>query len=299
MRLAASLFALILHTVGAPARRIIRGYALKIRIVAALALPFICVPAQAACLGPGVNAGGANNGWTTAPCNSNKVSSGNYVGAATGAAAAIFGGIGTIVQESKQCPALARYNADSSEIDRKHHALWAQMFGDASYAWQLNKEDCEKIRRISEIEIPWRRKSVTLRTAAEAECSPVNWGNGFSPQKFIADFEEANRKCRQILTQPNRQAVGLTASANGAAPAAVSDSCITYGNAYVCGRTLAENGWQTNYCVIVKPSKKPGCPNRPNFVYTEPDGKQSGPWEASPFKVQTVGGPATNIHVVR
>jgi hypothetical protein len=80
-------------------------------------------------------------------------------------------------------------------------------------------------------------------------------------------------------------------------PANNSDACITIGQSHAGGRTYESNGWQTNYYVSVRPSLKPGCPKRPDFTYKEPDGKLSGPWEA-PFKVQTVGSPAADIHAV-
>lgn len=80
-------------------------------------------------------------------------------------------------------------------------------------------------------------------------------------------------------------------------PPSNSNACITIGQAHAAGRTYESNGWQTNYFTSVRPSNKPGCPKRPDFTYKEPDGKLSGPWSA-PFRVQTVGSPATDIHAV-
>ena len=82
----------------------------------------------------------------------------------------------------------------------------------------------------------------------------------------------------------------------GTPPPSNSDACITIAQSHAIGRTYETNGWQTNYSIMVRPSNKPGCPKRPDFTYKEPDGKLSGPWNA-PFRVQTVGAPATDIHV--
>lgn len=77
-----------------------------------------------------------------------------------------------------------------------------------------------------------------------------------------------------------------------------ADRCITYEAPRKAGRVLEDNRWQDTYLTDVKPSRQPGCPADVNFIYTEPDGKVSGPWSA-PFRVQTTGGPPRNIRVVR
>lgn len=78
---------------------------------------------------------------------------------------------------------------------------------------------------------------------------------------------------------------------------AASNTCIVIGRARPWGRSYEENGWQTNYIIDVDPSKKPGCPKNPYIKYTEPNGKE-GEKVAIPFRIQTPGAPATNIHVV-
>ncbi len=112
-----------------------------------------------------------------------------------GAAGNIAAGISNLIEGARVCPALARANEDSHAIDARHHALWRQYFGDENYAWQYTREDCAKIRQIAQIEIPLRQRGASLRKAAEAQCGSIQWGGGFPPEKFVADFQEANRRC--------------------------------------------------------------------------------------------------------
>jgi hypothetical protein len=253
---------------------------------------------MAACLGAGVNAGGANNGWTTAPCATGGTSSGNYAGAATNAAAAILGGVGNIIQGAQECPALARYNADAHNVDEQHHALWARVFGDVNYAWQFNKQDCAKIRQISQIEIPLRTRSAALQKAAETQCSSVTWSSDASAQKFIADFEEANRRCLGVLKSAPETKASVDQPASQQQQPSASDQCISYESAHASVRTLESNGWQTNYVIHVRATHKPGCPKEPHITWTEPDGKPNNAYVTGGYMVQTAGGPATGIHVV-
>lgn len=123
-----------------------------------------------------------------------------------GAAGNIAAGISNLIEGARVCPALARANEDSHAIDARHHALWRQYFGDENYAWQYTREDCAKIRQIAQIEIPLRQRGASLRKAAEAQCGSIQWGGGFPPEKFVADFQEANRRCLPILQASGKAA---------------------------------------------------------------------------------------------
>jgi hypothetical protein len=260
------------------------------------------VAAAGPCIGPGTNFGGTNNGWNTAPCQtgptSNRGGGGNAAGAAAGGAASIITGIGNIIEgaQGQECPALTRYNESAHSIDEQHHALWAKMFGDVSYRWQMNKQDCEKMREISQIEIPWRTKSAALQRAAIAQCSPITWAGRPGPEKFIADMKAANQKCLAVLRSGST--VATASPPNEQPQTSVSDACIAYDAPRASVRTPRDDGtWETNYIIHVRPTHKPGCPKTVGIKYTEPNGQVS-PNNPCPYTIQTTGGPATDIHAI-
>jgi hypothetical protein len=104
------------------------------------------------------------------------------------------------------------------------------------------------------------------------------------------------------VNAPPSQVASAPASPPTPAPTSTSgdDRCIIIGRTHTWGRTLEDNGqWQTNYATVVKPSLRSGCSKDPMISYKEPNGAQQTV-AAVPggYKIQTTGGPPTDIHVL-
>lgn len=99
-------------------------------------------PALAQCLGPGVNFGGKNNGWTTAPCSRGGFGGGGGGGnaaAGLGAGAAALGALGSLMESAAEAEREQQARQDAAEQARRR-ARAAQCHRNWQTATQMNAE---------------------------------------------------------------------------------------------------------------------------------------------------------------
>jgi tetratricopeptide (TPR) repeat protein len=203
------------------------------------------------------------------------------------------------------CAALGAYNMRNQQLAQEWKAYFAQSGVEnvppvPDEEFRRHPRNCEKLVPVLQ-RATWMMDQLSpLYRNAMTQCPQITREHALG-----ADPEQSRSSALQYLAicgQPAAVPASLgapTPAANDAAPQrAVSERCITYEAPHVWGRTPDDSGrgWVRNYVTHVKPVRAPGCPKHPSFVYREPNGQISGPYDA-PFMVQTVGAPPTDIHV--
>lgn len=228
--------------------------------------------------------------------------SSNAIGAATGAAAAIFGALGSPGTSGhlNYCRSF-RAKVDETIDSPPSFRLSAS-----------SEEKCDISQRRAEI----AETVVQLRTRFDAECSdvieyavPVSMLRKFaaddrtSAKKWCSEARSAGqtRSARTAAPVSQQPAIGAVPARNAQSARAsdggeviFDDRCLRIGKPRILSGCGQNKRW---HMTQVSSIARQGCPKDVFFTYNEPNG-EAGTENVTPFQVQTCGGPPTNIRTV-